>query len=79
MELLLFIVRLAPATRMVKLCRLVGLGSVGAVAVSGGLLGVARHVELGEKEEQRQDVPGVDDHDAGRVRGAPVWREDERG
>lgn len=63
---------------MVKLCRLVCLRSVSAVAASGGLLGVARHVELGEKEEQREDVPGVYDDDTGRVRLAPVWRDGER-
>lgn len=38
------------------------------------LLGIAVHVELRKKEEQGQDVPGVHNHDAWRVAGAPVWR-----
>lgn len=55
-----------------ELCRLVVLGSVGTASASVRLLGVARHVELGEQEEQREDVPGVNHHNTGRVRGAPV-------
>lgn len=42
--------------------------------LSGGLLGVAVDVELGKQEEQGKDVPGVHDHDAGRVARAPVER-----
>lgn len=48
-----------------ELCRL--LGSVRTAPASVGLLGVARHVELGEQEQKREDVPGVNGHDAGRV------------
>lgn len=46
---------------------------------SVGLLGVAAHVELGEKEEQGEDVRGIHHHDARRVALAPVHHNAENG
>lgn len=46
---------------------------------SVGLLGVAAHVELGEKEEQGEDIHGIHHHDARRVALAPVHHNAENG
>ncbi len=43
-----------------------------------GLLRVALNIELCKQEEKGEDVPSVDDHNAGRVALAPAGSEQKR-